>query len=287
MLFNIKKLNHIMRITRKRLHVILKESIDSVLAGERLNEGKTKRAKVNMNVELRNGGRNAVKMSTEDFRKEMTRAYKMAAMEMSWRANKVGNIVKPSTFVYKCCNDYLDVPKIMSSFHKDVWEGKYEFDSENCDNVGDVKVCSKGVPYIEVNAGGDWETPVRFFVYFDGRQFRGYVPLKGNAINRDTNRAFGNDDESDGKFIMKELSIEKDDEYPYSNHEVEIDSDACLEDFTSRIEVKGTYKAKDYSDVDEKFESYKKSYDDKMAAGKQEIIDMAINEAIMRLKRQI
>ena len=224
-----------------------------------VNEGGYKRPKVNMNVELRKGGRNAVKMSIEDFKTEMTHAYKEYMMEndidVSYRSNrKIG----AGSFLYQCCRGRKNNKNgILSSLNSDVWDNKYKFDSENLDSVGDIKMSSKGVPYIEASVGGDWENPVCFFVYYDGHKFRGYVPLKGNAINRDTKCAFGNDEEADEKFINKELGVKSKEESGYSSYDVDYDRNACLEDFMSRIDVKGAYKKHDYTKDDERYEDFK------------------------------
>ena len=116
----------------------------------------------------------------------------------------------------------------------------------------------KGFPYIQCAAGGDWECPVCFFVYFDGNKFRGYVPLKGNALNRNEKHAFsGGGNEPDAKFVQKELGIG----YEEADHmcgDIDYNVDACLEDFLSRVEVKGTYKKRDYTKDEETFKQYRK-----------------------------
>ena len=72
------------------------------------------------------------------------------------------------------------------------------------------------------------ESPVCFYIYYDGYKLRGYVPLKGNAINRDTNTAFGNNEEADEKFIRKELGIGKNDEFPFNNCEANYNKEARI-----------------------------------------------------------
>lgn len=229
-----------------------------------INEGRYKHPKVNMNVELRKGGRNAVKMSIEDFKSEMTHAYKEYMMENDIDVSDGSHRkIVAGTFLYQCCRCRKNNNNgILSSLNSDVWDNKYKFDSENLDSVGDIKMSSNGVPYIEAQVGGDWECPVCFFVYYDGHKFRGYVPLKGNAINRDTKCAFGNDKDADEKFINKELGAKIKKEPGYSTYEVDYDRNACLEDFMSRIDVKGTYKKRDYTKDDKKYEAFKKEKED-------------------------
>lgn len=39
--------------------------------------------------------------------------------------------------------------------------------------------------------GGDWEEPVAFVVYWDGKEFRGYVPTNGNSFDVKSKAAIG------------------------------------------------------------------------------------------------
>ena len=225
---------------------------------ERIEEGKKY---VNMDVELRKGGRNAVKMSVDDFKNEMTHAYHEYAMEQGKEYKyDLQKTPTPSNFVYSLCYDNRDneKSKIASMLHKDIWEGKYDFDSENVDAIGGIKMSKNGFPYIQCDAGGDWECPVCFFVYFDGNHFRAYVPLKGNALNRNDNHAFsGGGNENDAKFVQKELGISYEEADGLCG-DINYNLDACLEDFLSRVEVKGTYKKRDYTNDEKKFDEYRK-----------------------------
>ena len=222
------------------------------------NEGKNY---VNMDVDVRDGGRHAVKMSVEDFKQEMIHAYHMYAMEQEKKYNFDLRLTPtPGNFVYSLCykNRDNEKSKYAAKLYKDIWGGKYKFDSENVDDRGGIKMSSKGFPYIMCDAGGDWECPVCFFVYFDGTHFRGYVPLKGNAINRNNNTAFqGSGDEEEAKFIAKENDIDYEEAKGLTG-DIKYNVDACLEDFLERVEVKGTYKKRDYTKDEEKFKAYRK-----------------------------
>lgn len=222
------------------------------------NEGKNY---VNMNVDVRKGGRNAVKMSVEDFKQEMIHAYHQYAMEQEHKYKSELKLTpSPGNFVYNLCykNRVNEKSKYAAKLYKDIWGGKYKFDSENVDDRGGIKMSSKGFPYIMCCAGGDWESPVCFFVYFDGTHFRGYIPLKGNAINRNNNTAFqGNGDEEEAKFIAKENDIDYEEAKGLTG-DIEFNEDACLKDFLSRVDVKGTYKKRDFTKDEEEFKKYRK-----------------------------
>jgi hypothetical protein len=86
---------------------------------------------------------------------------------------------------------------------------KVEFDFENYEIENDPgygaykgltgwQVHPNGLPFLGVQAGGDWEYPVFFIVYWDGKKLRGYIPKDGNIWNTDTKKAYGNDDTSWG-----------------------------------------------------------------------------------------
>jgi hypothetical protein len=89
---------------------------------------------------------------------------------------------------------------------------KVEFDPENFeddDSSFDPKflmgyhTLSNGLTFCGMCAGGDWEHPVFFIVYWDGKKLRAYVPTDGNPWNTTTKRAYGNDDGADLKNARK------------------------------------------------------------------------------------
>lgn len=96
---------------------------------------------------------------------------------------------------------------------------KVKFDTENCDVDYDIH---NGVAYASCRAGGDWEMPLRFFVYFDGTNIRGYVPDEGNFYNKLTKTAFGSEGEADRtlpifKKIDEMIANIKDGSLPFTN----------------------------------------------------------------------
>jgi len=90
---------------------------------------------------------------------------------------------------------------------------KVKFDLENHEIAGHAnfgpkelmgyKLGSSGLTYCGCCAGGDWEFPVFFIIYWDGKRLRAYVPTDGNPWNTATKQAFGNDDEADLKNAKK------------------------------------------------------------------------------------
>lgn len=52
---------------------------------------------------------------------------------------------------------------------------------------------NSGLPFLGFLAGGDWELPLFFIVYYDGKSLRGYIPEDGNTYNHKTNTAYGSE----------------------------------------------------------------------------------------------
>lgn len=53
-----------------------------------------------------------------------------------------------------------------------------------------------GLTFLGITAGGDWETPLFYIIYWDGDKLRAYVPTDGNHWNTDTNTAYGSEAEA-------------------------------------------------------------------------------------------
>ena len=122
------------------------------------------------------------------------------------------------------------------------------FDWENYDIVGDVRT-TKGVPYQLFYAGGDWEIPVYFMVYYDGKKIRVYVPTVGNTWRQDLKQALGNvrkaqrgiktDNEYVYDELIKDKLIDKTDYGPGRIAEyIVAKKDLMIKDFSNRLEVK-------------------------------------------------
>ena len=196
---------------------------------------------LNKDVKLKNGGRKAVCITEEEFDEIISK--------LKNKAEKLGYCVDytyDGKYAWIASGAFYEV---FSKVRMDV--SKIDFDFENFEIDDEICVTSQGVPYLRCLAGGDWEIPIRFFIYYDGKTMRGYVPTKGNPFNRKVKSAIGNTDEgknNDKAFILKELfpnvqeyEYEYDDEFEedlFDNWDlIEIQDNWCLEDFESRLEV--------------------------------------------------
>ncbi len=104
-----------------------------------------------------------------------------------------------------------------------------------------------GLSYLGVCASGDWEHPVFFMLYWDGSELRGYVPKEGNPWNTDTKAAYGNDEESDPKNLVKR-GLTKNKKITFEDifcgKEKYFDVKKITEDITKRIVCAGCEKIK-------------------------------------------
>jgi len=80
---------------------------------------------------------------------------------------------------------------------------KVKFDAENLESepqgrIPDKKVMgyhtlASGLTFCGFMAGGDWEIPLFFIIYWDGEKLRGYIPEDGNCYHKKLKTAFGNE----------------------------------------------------------------------------------------------
>lgn len=94
-----------------------------------------------------------------------------------------------------------------------------------------------GMPFVGCWAGGDWEMPVYFILYWDGKKIRGYIPESGNTFNVKSRTAYGSEGDSEIEFTDEELAAfeeaaDQHDGWPKP------DEDAYLNDIQARIEIR-------------------------------------------------
>jgi hypothetical protein len=164
---------------------------------------------------------------------------------------KIVSIVKTNSKKNYANTEYYDYNQLTSQVSKDL--SKVQFDAENisdCDlYLNSVQhdgqrylgynTLGNGLSYLGVNAGGDWETPVFFMLYWDGKSIRGYVPKDGNTWNTHSKEAFGNDEEND-IIALKELGMYKEHGSSYGADDLKCDFDKMMTEIQQHI----TYKEK-------------------------------------------
>ena len=123
-----------------------------------------KRYHINMNVPLPSSGRSAARISPSEFKDKMKKIYDdYNSSNGDDKKFTVGGFV--NTFCHYWSNDK---PSCLETMNDDL--SKIEHDGENCDSIGDIE-SSNGLTYVKGHFGGDWEIPVLFFIYWDGKKF--------------------------------------------------------------------------------------------------------------------
>jgi len=100
---------------------------------------------------------------------------------------------------------------------ENTWFGKsYKFNGKYTNQLTDdplnqiigLNTLSNGLTFLGVEMGGDWEYPIFFIIYWDGKKIRGYIPKNGNIWNTDNKMAYGNDEKSDYNNCLKRFGCE-------------------------------------------------------------------------------
>jgi hypothetical protein len=211
---------------------------------------------VNDDVKLKNGGRNAAKISEEELWKKIVA-----------RAQSVGDDCEDEEDDgYDGENAWRFVQNLMwcdPIIKKDI---KFNVDRENVltpedgyDEYLGMHTLPNGLTYYGIIMGGDWEIPMFMIIYWDGKKLRCYIPSYGNLVNLDFGCAFGSEEDSlddedkKAKLIKKyakygEIPDEDDFDfqtwsdlycrmYDETRDGCEYNYNAMIEDITSRIIV--------------------------------------------------
>ncbi len=205
-------------ITESQMHMIIESSY--------------KKENVNLDVKLIDGGRTAKKISIDDFKKKMNNIWD------KYLNNESGSgKFSVDGFIYRFCRKYKEKEyKELNKVHKDL--SKISFSDENLGSIGDIKT-SGGLTYVTCYGGGDWEKPILFYIYWDGNNFRAYIPTYGNSFNRKTMMPLGNNNEEDISFLRSQGFDGNDDELlDIINKNIKYDEKSCFKDFKSRVKVK-------------------------------------------------
>lgn len=126
---------------------------------------------------------------------------------------------------------YKDINKIQFDFENyflgNAAENFAEYPSDNTPSMDypcGFEVLKNGLPVLFMVAGGDWEFPVCFCIYWDGKELRGYVPTNGNIYHKKLKCAYGNDG--------AEVEDEFDEAFKSAN------ASKIREDIINRIQIK-------------------------------------------------
>lgn len=116
--------------------------------------------------------------------------------------------------------DAEEMSSIADALSEDLKNSGVEFDTENCtcdpkehfDMPGffvGLDALPGGTPIMWFSAGGDWESPLAFFIYLGiDNKIHAYVPREGNCFNKEKGAAFGNSFGMNAQEEMKSLGVE-------------------------------------------------------------------------------
>ena len=184
----------------KSLAALDKASFDELMA-----EVKTARKDKQNKAEA--GARRAARISPEELAQRIKDALVNKAKkddserDLEHAFSKDGSLDKDSTDLgFSLCS--LLGSDIKVRFDGENFDADTAFDS-GAANLGGFQTLGSGLTFFGCAAGGDWEHPVFYIVYWDGKKIRGYVPTDGNPWNTDTKEAYGNDSEKDFQNAVK------------------------------------------------------------------------------------
>lgn len=156
----------------------------------------------------------------------------------TFSGNDIAFLKSANHAVYSCLGSLT--PRIEKDLEK------VEFDTENLEWFDDVycgaeSICGfqtlpNGLTYMGVTAGGDWEMPIFFIIYHDGKELRAYIPKDGNTWNHKRKAAFGNEEEeeiADSEFDAQFGTSDG------MKSDVNVDCDAICQDIQKRIQYAG------------------------------------------------
>ncbi len=92
-----------------------------------------------------------------------------------------------------CCDPSIIREKIDKDLKVDFdWEN-FEWDNEAGSLMG-FQQFKNGLCFRGCTGSGDWEHPVFFIVYHDGKKWRAYIPEDGNVWDKRKKKAYNSDD---------------------------------------------------------------------------------------------
>lgn len=180
---------------------------------------------INREVKLKTGGRKAIKISCNDFKTLLIESlwkiseehYKRHPLPERWFAsddiNQWGKIDITFTIMDIIMEEF-DEDLIRSSKFKKLKKdlSKIDLYFENAgiepwdkEDELEIKITKSGIPYIIYYVSMDYGCEAYCFIYWDGKDFRGYVPLKGNLVDTKKKIILNQDNPSTARYILDQV----------------------------------------------------------------------------------
>lgn len=125
-------------------------------------------------------GRTAVRISREDFLEKVKNLHNEWSYteESDWNIPDVNSNFSLSAF-YRAGRASIDLETVLISCNKDTASSdKANFNVDG--SLMGLQTLENGLHFIGFWAGGDDEGSAFLIIYWDGKSFRGYIPLAGN-----------------------------------------------------------------------------------------------------------
>ncbi len=140
----------------------------------------------------------------------------------------------------------LNIKRLTPKIEADL--SKVSFDTENLEgekgrtyggseSIGGFRTLPNGFTYFGVCAGGDWEIPIFFIIYWDGKKLRGYIPKDGNTWNKTLKSAYGNNREKDGFDMLSQYGTELEKEESKDEEFGVWDGEQCYDHFDWLVKI--------------------------------------------------
>ena len=191
---------------------------------EKLFEGNPGLCYINQNVKLKTGGRKATRISRDDFKTLLIESLWKTSMEHYKKYPCPGRLYAPDDINQWEKDDvaFTISDIIMEDFDEDIVKSskfkKLRKDLSKIDlyfeNAGiepwdknelEIKITKSGIPYILYYFSMDYGCEAYSFIYWDGKDFRGYIPFKGNLVDPKKKVVLNEDESSSARYILDQV----------------------------------------------------------------------------------
>lgn len=191
---------------------------------EKLFESNPDLRYINQDVKLKTGGRKAIRISCDDFKTLLIESLWKTSMEHYKKHPCPGRLYALDDINQWEKSDiaFTIMDIIMEDFDEDLIKSskfkklgkdlsKIELYFENAgiepwdEDELEIKVTKSGIPYIIYYVSMDYGCVAYCFIYWDGKDFRGYIPFKGNLVDTKKKIILNQDEPSTVRYILDQI----------------------------------------------------------------------------------
>lgn len=109
------------------------------------------------------------------------------------RANQITDLAAIISLEDICVSkDLTNINFNLENMHAET-PNVYTYAGDSGTDLCGLQTLSNKLTFCGIVAGGDWESPLFYIIYYDGTKLRAYIPIRGNIVNADTLSAFGSE----------------------------------------------------------------------------------------------